>query len=380
MTKFNNSDFNKKISILNWICIIGETVLLILFLILLFISLMLLVAVIFQSLSICETYICWLEGKLIYLSNCEKINLITAFGVFASVTFIPLLSFLLSLIVSNKSRNEKIDEEFGKFKKLSFYIISLPFGIWNSQVINYQGSFENFSWKRISLLDYDYCLCLAFNNDCFPYYELILNGISYYKEKMIKRIELRNRDNALKYPYFISDTSGINVRSRNNEAECPYIKNNKKSQDGTTQLSVLLKTGGYEAGNKAGDEVKDRTEELNESECKNNREFIKYFIYDMTKKKEISFNIRLKTRENKSFKELCNALNGKFYYWFFPFIRTFFKWCIEKIQKVRQYEIRLRLESAPSIINERKTKFEFNIVDIDISTKKGRPYENKKNN
>lgn len=315
---------------------------------------LLLFAVIFEILNICDSYINCVEYILKIKENEECSNsqrdLISVFGVIASVTFIPFITLCFSIMISNKEKAEKIDKEFAEFKELSFFVISMPFGIWNSQVINYQATFDKFLWEHIPLLDFDYCLCLVFNNKCFPSYEFLLNGISYFDENKSAEILLRNRSNSLEYPYFISDTSGIN---------------NGKNQHGTTQLSVLLQTNTFNKSNE--DNVI-----LNE-----NKNFIEYFMNDITKKKEISFNINIRNRGIKSFEKLRNALSGELKFRF-PLFRTFFRHIIDKLQKTKQYDIKLKLESAPYSINEKKTKFKFNIVDIDISKTKGRYYKNQR--
>lgn len=108
-----------------------------------------------------------------------------------------------------------------------------------------------------------------------------------------------------------------------------------------------------------------------------NKNFIEYFMNDITKKKEISFNINIRNRGIKSFEKLRNALSGELKFRF-PLFRTFFRHIIDKLQKTKQYDIKLKLESAPYSINEKKTKFKFNIVDIDISKTKGRYYKNQR--
>ena len=323
------------IGIFNIIAMIIDVVLILAFVILISIALLLLLAIIFRSIDICKEYVNFINAKFVPTNlpdNTKGVDsLIATFGVFASIAVIPVISFIGSLFVSNKAKSEQVDEQFSKFKNLSLYLNSLPYGTWSNQVLNYKNGKHSNSNVLKPLLDYDYCLCLLFNNDCFQSYEVKVAWVEYIKDG--ENISVFDDE----IPYFISDTSGMS---------------DGEHKESTTLLSLLL-------------ELEDADVE-EEKQIKSN--FVEH-LFNEKETKQINLFVTLQPREYTAEELLSNLCKAKFAY-AFPLIRSFYRKVVRNMQEGKCHKIELSLGASLKNINEENIKFKFEILDINIETKR----------
>ncbi len=278
---------------------------------------------------------------------CKYKDLIPTFGVFASVSIVPLIGIVFTISQTRKKQCADINEQFARFKNLSLYLVDLPFGSWYSQVINnyrlFSDPVDDEKYYEIPpILYYDYSLCLVFNNECFQSYRFILQSIEI--ENGIDNQIIRNDDNFSLIPIFTADTTGIKDE---NLSKNKYNQDNKDNEDGRTQLSIMLK----------------RDDKIMNCLRKNNLRFRKLILY-----------VSLRFKQDTAFTKWKNALLGKYKY-FFPFWRWFVNWTSERYHKVRLYKIELTLETIPRVVNLSHTQSKYDIADIDIKVTKRRQYK-----
>ena len=283
---------------------------------------------------------------------CKYKDLIPTFGVFASVSIVPLIGIVFAIINDRKGQCKKIDEQFAKFKNLSLYLVDLPFGSWNSLVINNYRLFnepvDDEKYYNISpILYYKYCLCLVFNNECFQSYKFILQSIEI--ENGIDNQIIRGAYNFRNISAFTADTTGIKDENLSKNKNSQDNRDNKDNEIGRTQLSIMLK--------------RDENNKIVDYFRKNNLKFRKLILY-----------VGLRFKQDTAFTKWKNALLGKYKY-LFPVWRWFVNWTSERYHKVRLYKIELTLETIPRVVNFSHTQSKYDIADIDIKVTKRRHYK-----
>lgn len=264
-----------------------------------------------------------LELKLGNLTSClfgSSKDVITNFGVFASVTIIPLFSFILSLMSEKRKNDNRISEALASATSIGLYLAKLPLGIWNGLINSYYSySMKYPNHPLYPLLDYRSCLYLIFEGEVFQSYEINTINLSI-KESSTSESLLGEK--AIAYS---TDTTGIS---------------NGLFANGTN-IFVL-----------------DKQENM----------FDRFFKSEFNgKTQNLIYELDIKSRDERGkkiwasmFKDdlVCPTL--------FPIIKSIFYCLLNKINKYTLYRLEILTNNQLEPITENETKFQIPILDLDI--------------
>lgn len=287
---------------LNTIFVIIDFALIAVFLYCLFLSIILLLALLTGNTQITD-YV----KTMLFLCNDEnlKSNLISFFGVFVQITIIPLISLFLTVLLSIKEQNKRKGEQFAKSHSVKFYLATVPFGVNNDVCIMRDDSL------KYPLAYYDYCLSLVFENEIFQAYELTVEGIEF-NNKFVDKQPCES---------VVLDDTGI-------------IFNGKEI--GGTQISTFVKN-----------------DEINMPETY----YIKQVAFYLKMKQRVYTAIDM-------IKNMFFTKRPIIYV--FPLLRVLYKTIVYSLQKHRVYKIELIINSTFEEMNDYGNKLNYLIHDINI--------------
>lgn len=320
-------------------CMVANTVFILIDILILSIIGLLFAASIITLLGIfCKVFHIW-DGLLSWIlcvfrikKDCSISDLITYFGVFASITIVPIVSFLVSSHVANKKNTDHISEALAEAKQFQLYFVIFPFGGWTELVESHFNHCirERETKKKIGLLLYDYCFWLAFKGKFFQSYKIDVVSVGYDD-------------------YFDHEPSPKTPRFH------PMDIGDSFTNDTT--------------GTVCGDKIEGTSVVVLVSDDK--KDTVNYYLGTPSsyKCKNVVFELHIEQRdesEKKVFSQMYafkkNCLR------FFPIIRLIYQFFLSHHSGLVSYRLELVLDSMPRVLSNNSTKYSFPINDLDIKT------------
>lgn len=287
-------------------------------------------------------------GIICYGRNCDNIvfdtirflfrynditleGLITCFGVFSSVSLVPIVSYFVSSHVANKNNNNRISEALAEAESVNFYVATMPFGIWTGLEESYYDHCIK-EGRQIddcpALMSHDYCLHLVFKGKIFQSYKIDVLNIGY-EEYFEDGLQLKKAKQNIIHlsDTFTTDTTGTFCGA--------FV-------EGTSVIAL----------------VNDR-----------NVAPLNYLLSAPLNgmNKNIFYEVHIEQRdetEKHPFRQMFKPWENNLRY--FPLIRCIYQFSIKHHRRITSYRFDMSIDSLPTDISGNRSKYQMAIADLDI--------------